>query len=113
MDGAPPLSQGTDRCRCCACGLSFTSSFAFDKHRVGSFAVELQGTPQGRRCLTIAEMKRRGMARVGPGYWASTGRRPPSTYGAGLASPPAAGPPIVPGGAGAAPSTLPPARRRP
>lgn len=38
--------------------------------------------------MTIAEMKRRGMARVGPGYWASKASgRPISTPGGGTASP--------------------------
>lgn len=92
-DAVFALAVGTDRCRCCACGLPFNSAYAFDKHRVGSFDRELQGTPKGRRCMTIAEMKRRGMVRTANGGWASSagGRPRPSINGVGLASPPVAG----------------------
>lgn len=51
-----------DRCRCAKCGEFYNSTRAFDKHRVGAY-------PDGRRCLTVAEMAARGMALNAAGFW--------------------------------------------
>jgi hypothetical protein len=51
-----------DRCRCPTCHEPFNSTRAFDKHRVGNF-------PDGRRCLTVAEMAAHGMAVNAAGFW--------------------------------------------
>ena len=59
------------RCQCGGCGLYFTSTSAFDKHRTGRYANtgEWQGT---RRCLTTAEMDAKGMALRTDGVWAGS-----------------------------------------
>ena len=61
------LTQGTDRCRCAACGEHFNSTAAFDKHRVGTHGVD-------RRCSTPDEMRARGMVQTGPGWWVTSAR---------------------------------------
>lgn len=47
---------------CRACGLYFNSTAAFDKHRTGQHGKD-------RRCMTVDEMKAKGMATNGRGYW--------------------------------------------
>jgi len=51
-----------DRNECPTCGLYFNSSVAFDRHRTGDFGKD-------RRCMTLDEMKARGMAVNASGYW--------------------------------------------
>ena len=62
MTTSPPTLRG-DRCRFTACGLAFTSTNAFDKHRTGTFA------PNERRCRTEAELRARGFEPNDLGYW--------------------------------------------
>ncbi len=62
-----------DRNQCPTCRLYFNSTYAFDKHRTGTFGV-------GRRCLTVPEMEARGMAVNNAGFWASE-TRPSSLSG--------------------------------
>jgi hypothetical protein len=56
-----------DRSRCPACGLLFTSSHAFGKHRVGAYAP--LNKPDTRRCLTEAELRERGWSPNECGFW--------------------------------------------
>lgn len=55
---------------CTTCGQEFGGVHAFDAHRVGShaycFSLE---RPDGRRCLTPAEMLARGWERNSRGRW--------------------------------------------
>lgn len=53
-----------DRNQCRGCGEFFNSSFAFDKHRTGSFGKD-------RRCLTAMEMSAKGMSKNAAGFWIS------------------------------------------
>lgn len=57
------LPMFTDRCACTACGLRFTSTHAFDVHRVGKYATA------ERRCLTQVELALRKWAPNESGYW--------------------------------------------
>ncbi len=50
------------RSTCTACCQAFSSTQAFDLHRVGSF------TPLTRRCLSVQEMSARGLVLVA-GIW--------------------------------------------
>lgn len=52
-----------DRNQCPGCRRYFNSTFAFEKHRVGSYE------PNERRCLTDAEMLAKGMVRGNDGFW--------------------------------------------
>ena len=54
----PVRGSGT---HCARCGLVFSGTGRFDEHRVGDF-------PDGRRCLTPAEMTAIGM-RIGQRGW--------------------------------------------
>jgi hypothetical protein len=53
----PMLPVGSNRCQCGGCALYFGSVAAFDKHR------------HDGRCLSVAEMARRGMVVNEGGYW--------------------------------------------
>jgi hypothetical protein len=66
-----PLLAG-QRCQCTACGERFRSSFAFDRHRLGTYGTVRE--PGTRRCLTPAEMEARGMVRGASGLWVSSAR---------------------------------------
>jgi hypothetical protein len=57
-----------DRCRCSSCGLFFNSTAAFTKHRSGKY-------PNGRRCLSEAELTAKGYAINAAGFW-TTGAMP-------------------------------------
>ncbi len=66
------------RSECCACGLTFSSSASFDKHRTGSYGdpiydakgrVVLGYAKSERRCLTEAEMLSKKMAQNDKGIW--------------------------------------------
>lgn len=50
-----------NRCQCPTCGEYFTSTRAFDRHRVGQFG-------PARRCLTVAEMDAAVFARNARGF---------------------------------------------
>lgn len=57
------LPHTTDICKCSVCGLLFNSTSAFDKHRVGSHM------PDERRCLSVTEMREKGMEINAKGRW--------------------------------------------
>lgn len=57
-----PLSVGSMRNQCAACGLLFGGLTGFDKHRTGSFS-------QRRRCMTPAELEKLGMTQGAAGFW--------------------------------------------
>ena len=59
-------------CTCEACGERFLSLTAFDLHRTGKFS-GMSGRKHTRRCLSVAEMIRRGMRQRAEGSW-TTGR---------------------------------------
>ena len=51
------------RSECTVCNLVFSSIHSFDKHRTGNYA------ERTRRCLTVDEMKAKGMAQNEKGIW--------------------------------------------
>lgn len=55
------LKPGTRECQCGACGLYFSSPWTFDMHRTGEI--------DARRCLTVRELRKKGMAKDGKGRW--------------------------------------------
>jgi hypothetical protein len=62
-DEPPKRKRLTDeRCRCASCGEHFNSTGAFDEHRTGDYG-------KNRRCLTSAEMQKRGMRLSAEGWW--------------------------------------------
>lgn len=69
----PPKLRGC-RCQCGGCGEYFGSTGAFDRHRIGKYAEpgKWKGT---RRCLTLAEMERRGWRRNPQGFLLKPDRR--------------------------------------
>jgi len=82
----PDLTSG--RCQCAGCGLPFTSTREFDRHRVGTYAKpgEVRGL---RRCLTPTELEARGW-RINPrGFWMQPRpqRAPAGTQGPRVAPP--------------------------
>lgn len=54
---------------CASCHETFTGTSAGDKHRVGDHAISVG--PNRRRCLTVAEMAKKGLWRTSRGYWAA------------------------------------------
>ncbi len=55
---------------CRGCGQDFAAVSGFDKHRVGSHAFDYSpDRPDGRRCLTVAEIEARGMRCDTNGRW--------------------------------------------
>lgn len=63
------LQYATRECQCGACGLYFIGVTYFDQHRDGDM--------DHRRCLSVKEMKQRGMVKDDKGRWgmgASQGR---------------------------------------
>ena len=54
-----------NKCYCSTCGKYFKSTFAFDKHRIGSHK------NQTRRCMTTIEMVKACMVQDDKGYWLS------------------------------------------
>ena len=57
---------------CRSCGLYFNSVAAFDKHRTGTHGKD-------RRCMTVEEMRGKGMDINGRGFWV-TALRDVATY---------------------------------
>jgi len=53
----------SDRCKCSVCGEYFNSTYAFTKHRTGTYQ------PSNRRCLSVAEMRAAGWSVNATGYW--------------------------------------------
>ena len=64
MDTPQPKLTG-DRSQCAACGLLFTNSSSFDKHRTGSYV-------SGRRCKTTDELRAMGFEPNASGHWRKT-----------------------------------------
>ena len=64
--------RGQRNC-CPTCGSLFNSTYAFDKHRTGSYAED------NRRCMTAAEMRANGMAKNQAGFWTTAPRFTPQT----------------------------------
>lgn len=56
------LKVGESRNQCQGCKQYFNSNAAFELHRIGEHGVD-------RRCMTVDEMKARGMAINHAGYW--------------------------------------------
>ena len=64
------LRVTASRCCCRGCGEFFNSVSAFDWHRVTPLSAN--GTPRLRsirRCLTVEEMRYKGMHKNDSGYW--------------------------------------------
>jgi hypothetical protein len=60
--GVTTMKLSGDRCQCAGCGHYFNSTRSFDMHRRGDFGKE-------RRCLSLQEMKARGMTTNAAGFW--------------------------------------------
>jgi hypothetical protein len=60
------------RCKCEACGASFTGLSAFDMHRTGEYALGRK-KPSTRRCLSAGEMRAKGMVEGERGAWTAGG----------------------------------------
>ncbi len=60
----PRLRPGSRVCACGGCNEFFGSDSAFQLHRVGDW--------DDRRCLTVEEMRARGLELNGRGYWTRT-----------------------------------------
>ena len=58
------MKLGSQRNQCPACREYFNSTSAFEKHRIGEFGVN-------RRCLTVDEMKAKGMKKNKDKFWVS------------------------------------------
>jgi hypothetical protein len=64
-----PLNQ------CSACGQDFTSLRLFDAHRVGQHEYLCSAEhPDGRRCLSVGEMRGRGWEPDARGRWVNPAR---------------------------------------
>jgi hypothetical protein len=61
MDTTTPRLTG-DRSQCTACGLLFTSTSSFDRHRTGGFTTD-------RRCKTSDELRAVGFQPNERGFW--------------------------------------------
>jgi hypothetical protein len=61
-----------DHNQCPTCGTYFNSTSAFDRHRTGEWGI-LQDdgsySPCNRRCLTVEEMKAKGMCLSSSNWW--------------------------------------------
>ena len=76
------------RCQCMECGLYFTGTREFDRHRAGNYARpgQWQGT---RRCLAVVELKARRWRQDESGNWMQwRPERAPAGVEAHNASPP-------------------------
>lgn len=62
---ASPFRLTGQRNQCPSCGELFNSNAAFDRHRTGVFGVD-------RRCMTVPEMRARGMAKNASGWWVTS-----------------------------------------
>ena len=63
-----------NRCLCPTCREKFNSTAAFDAHRTGTY--DLTAPHYGRRCLTVAEMVAKGMAKNPKGFWLTPRKNP-------------------------------------
>jgi hypothetical protein len=58
---------------CSACGQDFGSVLAFDSHRIGKHAyVYSPEHPDGRRCLTVKEMRQKNFKLNSRGAWSTS-----------------------------------------
>jgi hypothetical protein len=57
-----------DHNQCPGCHEYFNSTAAFEKHRVGEYGTGPNGSSPDRRCLTVAEMRDKGMSDAS-GWW--------------------------------------------
>ena len=60
------VPYGSRKCACRVCGKFFTTPYAFDKHRAGSFK------KNERFCLPTEDMVALGMVENELGYWVSS-----------------------------------------
>ena len=74
------------RNQCPGCGELFNSNKAFDKHRVGKFGDQWQGTPEGRRCLSVAEMLDKKMVQLPDGFWVTELWVKPAQWTSGMST---------------------------
>ena len=58
----PYIKLKGDHNQCPTCAELFNSTAAFERHRTGEFGVN-------RRCRTVEEMIKRGMAKNARGWW--------------------------------------------
>jgi hypothetical protein len=56
-----------DRNQCPTCSGYFNSTYAFDAHRTGPFGHG--GQPAQRRCMSVDEMRAKGMSLNAAGFW--------------------------------------------
>jgi hypothetical protein len=63
------MAMGNGNCKCEACGARFYSMTAFDMHCTGSYASGR--AKHTRRCLTVKEMRAKGMRPSDKGVWNS------------------------------------------
>lgn len=63
-----PLSVGSMRNQCGACGLLFGGLTGFDRHRTGAFSAA-GAAGVNRRCMTPQELEPAGMTQGGDGFW--------------------------------------------
>lgn len=56
------------RCQCAACGLYFTGTREFDRHRTGSYA-EIRQRNGSRRCMSLEELEARDWRMTERGFW--------------------------------------------
>lgn len=57
-----------NRCQCAGCGLLFSSTREFDRHRIGAYS-ERKGGCHGRRCLSVQEMVAKAWRCNARGFW--------------------------------------------
>lgn len=57
----------TQRSHCTSCHEFFNSDYVFDRHRVGEFG----SVSNPRRCLSVAQMQKKGWALNKDGFWVS------------------------------------------
>ena len=72
MSSDPKLPNGTNMCKCAACGEYFQTVLAFDRHRIGSYGEEHAGkfgVGGDRRCVDVASMAEAKLSLNPKGYW--------------------------------------------
>lgn len=62
----PRLTGG--RCQCAACGLYFTGTREFERHRLGAYA-EIGRRNGSRRCMSLEELEAHNWRRTDRGFW--------------------------------------------
>ena len=71
MSRSNPYGQRNDRgyCRCAECGLTFTGTTWFDRHRVNMTGKPGYDLEYDWRCATPDEMRAKGWAQTAKGWW--------------------------------------------